>query len=525
MRAPRPSLLLVALVAAVAGRLPAQLQPLTVPRGTLRLDLLGRFESFDRRWNDGVREEWLGDVDGRRFDRSVVPGLEAAEARLADLTGLGDVALSLGTARATQLVNLGTMGVGGAFGVNRWLTVFGTVPFVRVAAKTRLALDGEGGNAGLNPADPVFGSAAGQADAAAFFAAFTQATATLQNRLANGDYDADPSLRALAQQTAAEATALAAGLFDLLSGPGTASPFLPRAGTPVAAALLQRVQQLQATLAGPLGVAGFTALPPLPAGPATTDDLLGYVTGPEGPIAARPFDDVPDLTYLGDVEVGAVVALVDRFPASSYGRGIRAAVEATLRLPTARLDEPDRFFDLGTGDGQTDVEVGLTADAALGRFGARLSAGYNLQLEGSLDRRVAPPGQLAPASTLASLRRNPGDVLRLGARPFVRLAPFLALSASVDYWRRGEDRYAYAADQAPVSGADLGQLALGSRAEAVVLGGALSFAHTGLDRRRAQRLPLDASVRYERVASSATGRVAAAHVVRVDLRFYTGLFK
>lgn len=523
MRLPLPLLALLA-VTGVAP-LAAQVLPLTVPRGKLRVDFHGRFESFDRRWNDGVREEWAGDFDGRPFDRSVVPGLAEAESRLRNLTGLGDVGLSLGTGHATQLVNRGTAGVGGAFGLTRWLTVFATVPVVRIAAKTQVTLDGATGNAGPNAADPVFGTAAGRAEAAAFLGALGQAAATLQARVAAGDFDADPSLKALAQQTVARADNLSSALFDLLLRPGTASPFLPRIGTPVAAALVQVVQQLQGTFAGSFGISGFTALPPLPSAAVSTDGLLAFVTSPDGPVVARPFDEIPKLSYLGDIELGAVVSLADRFPAARYGRGIRSALETTVRLRTARLDRPDRFLDLGTGDRQPDLEVRLVTDVALGRVGARVSAGYNLQLPGNQNRRVAPAGQLAPAASLAAVRCDPGDELHIGARPFFRLAPFLALSASADYWRRGTDRYSYVAGQPPIEGVDLAVLALGSRADALVLGGALGFAHSGLDRHGTMRLPLDASVRYERVARSGMGLVSDSHLVRVDLRFYTGLLR
>ena len=38
-------------------------------------------------------------------------------------------------------------------------------------------------------------------------------------------------------------------------------------------------------------------------------------------------------------------------------------------------------------------------------------------------------------------------------------------------------------------------------------------------------MPLDASARYQRIASSTFGRVADSHVMRIDLRFYTGVWR
>jgi hypothetical protein len=281
------------------------------------------------------------------------------------------------------------------------------------------------------------------------------------------------------------------------------------------------IRDLQNTLAGFPGVTSFSALPPLPTTGLDDAGLTRYLTDPDGPIAAAPFDDVPPISFIGDIELGAGLSLLDRFPRTTDGHGIRAALETTVRLRTARLDTPNRFLDIGTGDRQPDIEVALVTDIGLGRFGVRLDGGYNLQLAGNQNRRVAPPGQLAPANTLAGLRRDPGDVLRLAARPFFRLAPNLMLSGSVDYRRQGADVYEYVSGQPPIEGVELSALAVGTRADALLLGAAVTFSHSGLDRFGVLGMPLDASARYQRIASSTFGREADSHVMRNDLRFYT----
>jgi len=273
-----------------------------------------------------------------------------------------------------------------------------------------------------------------------------------------------------------------------------------------------------------LDLPSFSGTPPLPGSSFTGSDYTAYLTNPDGPIAAKPFDEVPALSYVGDVEIGAVVRLLDHFPASSYGKGMRSALETTVRLRTARLDTPDRFLDVGTGDRQPDLEVNLVTDVGAGRIGTRVRVGYNLQLAGNQNRRIAPPGVIAPANTLAGLRRNPGDVIQAGLQPYYRIAPYLAIGASLDYWRRGRDAWDYAAGQPPLEGLDPNVLAEGSKADAALFGLSLIYTHSGVDRHGRQRLPLDARIRWQRVASSFTGRVADSHVVMVDLRFYGNLF-
>ena len=50
-----------------------------------------------------------------------------------------------------------------------------------------------------------------------------------------------------------------------------------------------------------------------------------------------------------------------------------------MRFPTGRLAPPDRVLALGTGDGQTDVELRITADVGSGRWGFRAEGLYNRQ--------------------------------------------------------------------------------------------------------------------------------------------------
>jgi hypothetical protein len=300
---------------------------------------------------------------------------------------------------------------------------------------------------------------------------------------------------------------------------------LPTASSAPGAALLAAIQQLRADLAA-AGISSFTAPLNLPTARAGMDDFTAYLVDPAGPIAGQPLDDTPYFTLLGDIEVGAAIALVNRFPASRIGSGFRAVLDATVRLPTAELDRPDRFLDLGNGDRQLDVDVNLTTDVALGRFGLRMAGGYNLQLAGTQSRRVSAPDQpIAPAATLAQVRRDPGDVIRFSARPFLRLATYLSLYGAVDYWSRGTDQYGYLAGQTPIEGVDVNVLAAGSKADALLVSGGISYSHSGENKLGILKLPLDASLRYERIVRSGTGIIPDASTVRVDLRLYTRLWQ
>lgn len=512
LRAALPALLLCLTTLAPIA---AQVTPLTVPKGVLRLDFGGEFRSWDWRWLDGQRQEAAADLGRSSLDRSFIPGLAASEDLVKPILGVQTVDLSLGRSTASTITNLGTIALGGGYGLTRRLTVFGRVPIVSVKVEPRFLIDSTGATAAFNPAlgNPVAHSV--------FRSELAVAIADLTARIAAGDYDADPARKALAQATVTQARTLQTQFDALLAASNT---FLPHTASPAAAALVQVVRQLQATMTL-LNVTSFGSTPAFPSAYTNATDFNAFVADPTGPIAARPIDEIPVFSYLGDVEIGAVYSLLDRFPTSGLGSGIRAYAQATVRLRTAKLDSPDRFLDVGSGDRQPDVELTLTTDLARGRLGARLSGSYNVQLAGNQTRRVARFDQpIAPATSLAGVRRDPGDVLTLSARPFLRLATYLSLYGGVDYWSKGRDVFTYASGQPPIEGVSIDVLGDGTRADAVLLSGGVSYSHSGLDKRGLLSLPMDASFRYQRIIRSGMGIVPDASTLTIDLRFYTRLF-
>jgi hypothetical protein len=501
------------LTVASAGSVAAQVTPITVPKGRLRWEFFGELQSWDWRWRDGRREEAAADFARSPLDRTQIPGLQATEDRLERLTGLSQIDLSLGSSVASQLVNLGVRGVGFALGLTKAITVTAAVPVVSVKIEPRFVLDTSGSNVGLNPGALGFDNLIAELQAAG---------SAIEARLA--DPTLPPAERATLDALLIRIQTMEPELRALLVDPTTAAGFLPTASSPAGAALTAEIQRLQTDLAA-AGITGFVSPLTLPAGRAGAGDFAAFLSNPAGPIAADPLDTTPYLVRLGDVEVGAAIALLDRYPAARIRSGVRAVLDARVRLPTAQLDRPDRFLDLGTGDRQLDVDLNLTTDLAIGRFGLRMAGGYNLQLAGEETRRIAPRDQpIAPASRTALVRRDPGDVIRFSARPFVRLATHLSLFGAVDYWSRRADAFSYAPGQPPIAGADLGVLAKGTKADALLLSGGLSYSHSGESKLGILKLPLDASFRYQRIARSGTGILPDANTVRVDLRFYTRLW-
>jgi len=516
---PRPVRALGFLWIAAALPLAAQLAPITVPKGLLRLDFGGRFDNWDRRFLNGVKQDPGADFTHNPFSASFLPTLAAAEAELRRVTGVQAISLSLGSSSSSMLVNVGTGSIGAAYGLTSRLTLFGTVPIVRVRIQNRFSLDSTDANAGFNPADPSFGDAAGAALTSSFLAQFQSTLTTISARIAAGTYDANPAQKALAQQIVTQGTPLHGDLKALLE----TVTFLPVAGSAAAGSLLAPIESLQTSIETLDPAFSFTALPALPARGPGGQEFEDFITSPDGPMQGRPFSP-PILQYIGDIEVGAAFTWLDHRPRSG-GIGVRSVLVGTVRLRTGQLDRPDNFFDIGTGDRQPDVQGDLVTDFVRGRIGARVTARYVLQLPGRQERRLSPPDHpLAPAATLAAVEWDPGEIVEGSFEPFLRIGPTLALTAGVRHRSKRADRYTYVRNQAPIEGTTPDVLASGSEQNATAFSAGLSFTHDGHRRDGTVGMPMEAALRWEKVTRSSLGRVPASESVSMALRFYRKIF-
>jgi hypothetical protein len=479
------------------------------------VDLDGSVETWDHRWLDGERAPLGTDLSSPAAGSNLLPSLLDADARIGRITGITGYRLNLGALTTDALADESRGSLGLALGLTPAITIFGNLPLVRTRVQAAFALaPTTTSDAGLTP---------GTDAQASFFGQFDASLATLSQRLANGDFDGDPALKARAASTLQDATALRDDLFGLLGDPLTASSFVPTATSTAGTAVTTRLSTLQATLASDFGVAGFSELPTLPTEPAARADVLAALSDPSGPTALQL--DETKLTFRGDAEAGVALTLVDRWDRARGRGGFRAAVEGLVRFPTGEVARPDRVLALGTGDGQTDVEFRITADLGAGRWGLRGEGMYNRQLAADYILRVAPPTQpLAGLDLLSAVRRDPGDLVRIAVRPFFRLAPQFAIEGMAMHWSRGEDAVSYLTADDEIPGVDASVLAQDTKATATVLGIGITYNNRGGLRPGAQGLPIDASWAYQRVVRTSGGLVPDAHTFQAQLRLYFGLF-
>ena len=487
----------------------AQLAPVGVPPGVVRFEVDGPFDSWDTRFRDGDKEGLGAALSAPALNGDVLPTLAPYDTIIRRVTGLGDFRLNLGGLTTDAQADVSAAVLGLTAGITRSIAIFGRLPLARSRVQTDLQLDPEGANAGLNP---------GATAQNPFFTQFDAALTTLEAQIASGAYDGDPARLALAEATLADGDALFGDLFTLLGDPATASVFVPTTTSDAGTALSARLAELQTTLDTDLGVGGFATGPELPAGPATSEELAAFVGDPGGPIGLEPGD--AELMFRGDAEAGLAVTIADRWDRDGRRGGLRAAAEGLIRFPTGERRRVDRALAIGTGDGQTDIELRGVLDLGSGNVGVRLEGGYNRQLAGDVIERVAPPSQaFPPRSLLASVRLDPGDVTTFAVRPFFRLARTFALIGSLERWSKGEDAVEFS-DADALPGVDPSVLAQETDASATLVSIGVTYSNPGALRPGGTGLPVDAGWTYERIVSASGGIVPDVHRLRARLRLY-----
>ncbi|MEZ4412403.1 MAG: hypothetical protein R2910_05415 [Gemmatimonadales bacterium] len=492
----------------------AQLPEIGVPRGIVRFGIGGDFANTSNQFFQGTEEPFRSQFATSTLGTAYYPGLAANQAQIASLTGNANYALSLGGATMRAQASIGTLQLGATVGLTSKLSLFGVVPIVRQQVQVDYRIDSSGANTGFNPADPVFGSAAGRDSVNIFLADYKAALDTLDLRLQAGFYDGNPTDSALAVATLATGTAYYEGLTSLFVAPGEAGDFVPLAGSAAGQAMASAVTGTQTNLAA-LGVPSFTQPLPLPADALTPSEYNNYLSSAGGPIVASPIVTTTSF-LLGDVELGASYTLIDRWNRPGRPGGLRVVAQGLVRLPTGYQPLSNNFVSVPTGGGQTDLQLSMVADVGGGKVGARFSGSYNDQLSLTSERRITLPSQPIPwANRLATVTTDPGNETALSALPYFQFAPGFAIVGVVRYWSHGADAVEYASATDAITGVSASDLATDTKRTATIVGGGLSYApaQTG------PKVPLDAFWIYETVVSASGGVVPKAGTMRMGLRW------
>jgi hypothetical protein len=241
-------------------------------------------------------------------------------------------------------------------------------------------------------------------------------------------------------------------------------------------------------------------------------------------------------SHIGDLEFGMKVLLLDTFGgnaaarAHTQGVGARFAVGGLARLGTGQIERPDDIFDIGTGDGQTDVEGNAAVDFVVGRrFWASVVGRYGVQLADEKTFRIPDvarnPYLMKYREQIVS--RDLGDYIELEASPRYVYNDYLSFSANWLYRRKGEDKYTGSFTTEGPAGEpvtlDASILGVGSDETEQRVGGGASFSTLrAYDRGRA-RLPLEVQFSHWQ-SISGSGYAPKRFTTQIQLRYYTRIF-
>lgn len=493
-----------------------------VPKGRIRLQASPVFESWDTRFGRGparASEEELGQDLTDPTTLSLFPGIASLATAIQEVTAAPFDPV-LGATAGLIRQDITRIEFGGHIGVTDWLTVGAVVPWTRTRSVVDVAFtpDSLNANLGLNPSITapssvdLFLSSASSAQASAAGYASTEC--------ASGP---GPSC------TAAQDLAARAAAFDAAMGAAYASsPFFPLSGTTIGDALIQSAAQLDADLTA-AGLGGLASLVLSTDALLEEGDLAALATQPGvGFGYSLPLSTRPSFWSIGDVEASARIRALDNLTPTGPewtppGLGYRVTGHVLVRLPTGTQSDPDVPLDLGTGEGQTDLEGGVTATARFGRrLGVTAGAFYGVQGSTTLTARIAPPEQvLVPSSRRTQVTWRPGAYLGGSIAPSLRLAPSITLSGEYRFFHKRRDEFELVDTALP---ADPTVLALESGVKAHVVGGGLRYDTVDSWRRGDASLPIEIHLRLLTTVAGSGGQVPKTTRVEAGLRLFRRLW-
>ena len=501
-----------------------------VPRGHLRIQFDPSFTAWDSRFGERTQggalisgEEALGSDLTDPSGATLFPAVADLESHLRALSADGSYSGVLGATSGRVSQDVTRIDFGAHVGVFDRLTIGVVVPLVKTHTSVDVAVrqNGVGSDLGINPT--VSETNAVQS----FLDGLSGAQASSLAR-AETLCSADPASGAC---SAAQSLATRVGSFVASSeGAYSASAFFPVQGSSIAQSLVDAVTALDGELVD-AGLGGIGA-PMVFATELLTEQSLvdAPSTGAFG-IDGSPLQGLNSLWVLGDVELSALGRLLDGEVRDSSSVTPRVsyflAAGVLARLGTGSVDAHDIFLDVGTGDGQTDIEARLLAFLGLGdRVGIHLGLRYGVQQSLSLLRRVAPRELvMPPANTLRAVRWTPASYIGVDVEPVWRLSPTLSASASYRLYSKGIDSYAILGDEVEGSPqVDITDLERESGATAHRAGLGLRYSTVGPWRAGEASRPLELHVRVVSSIAGSGGHTPVATTVEFGIRLFRGIW-
>jgi len=514
-----------------------------LPRGAVRVTAQGTWATYNELYGPGGKLEALGaPFTSDSLGARQLEILRPLRTSIRTLAQQPNADVSLGPIRTDFTARIARSALLLDLGLTSRIMLTTRVPYEHTISEVVLDVNprnesGIRANIGINPARASQAGVVTAANRAVVDSLLRVAQEVSTRLTACGAASTDPvcSDQSRARTLVNDARAMATGIATTYGiGADTARgfQFVPLAQSSLQTAIAARLDALNAsfkayipTLAAFGSPAG--ALAPISAGAASAliSDSLGVA-----PIG------LVERSHLGDIEVGAKVLLIDTFGglagarAHREGLGLRVAVGGLARLGTGQPERPDDMFDVGTGDGQTDIEGNGAMDLVIGRrFWASFVGRYGVQLADEKEFRIP---DVARNPFLAAYRektvsRDLGDYIEFQATPRYVYNDYFSLSANWTYRLKGEDKYTGTFTATDLTGQsvtlDASILGTGTEQSEQRIGGGASFSTLRAFERGRARLPIEIQFLHWQTISG-EGYLPKQFSSQIQLRYYTRLF-
>lgn len=501
-----------------------------VPQGRLRLQFNPSFTAWNSRFGERTEggalvsgKEALGSDLTDESGAALFPAVADLESHLRALSGNDTYSGVLGATSGLVSQDVTRIDLGAHLGVFDWLTVGVVVPLVKTHTSVDVAVrqNGVGSDLGINPT-------VSEADAVQRFLDALSGAHASSLAQAETLCSADPASGAC---SAAQSLASRVGSFFASSeGAYFASAFFPLQGSSIAQSLADLATALDADLVD-AGLGGIGATM------AFATELLTQASLADAPsvgafgIQGSRLQGLNSLWVLGDVELSALGRILEGEVRDSSSVTPRVsyslAAGVLARLGTGSVDAHDIFLDVGTGDGQMDIEARVLAFLGLGsRVGIHLGLRYGVQQSLSLLRRVAPRELvMPPANTLRAVRWTPAPYIGVDLEPVWRLSPELSALASYRLYSKGIDSYAILGDE-PEGSAPVDITDLERESGVTVHRAGLGLRYSTLEPWRAGEAsrPLELHLRIMSSIAGSGGHTPVATTVEFGIRLFRGIW-
>ncbi|MBC7791572.1 MAG: hypothetical protein H7Z74_16625 [Anaerolineae bacterium] len=515
----------------------------TVPRGVVRMRLATSSTRFDSRYglSSGDRSTALGlPLSFDSIGVNQVPALLPIRTALRRVTGISTLDVNLGRSVTRIDATVQSFPLGVELGLTDRLSIGMLVPIVRTRAEVSFNTNatGENANIGLNPA---LNNATLRAQNDMLFAQLDAAANALAGSIS--DCQLAPSgsnCSVILERGPAELANTETLLSGLQQVYGT-SIFVPTTGSTADASIRQNVQTLASTYTDVFGLRDSQNQPLIASsGPASARSIVGasdlnsILANAETGFGVEPIQTTTR-TGVGDIEVGAKLQVFNTLSKKQRltirrGFGFRTAVSGVARLGTGTLDSPDNLVDIGTGDGQNDIEARSQSDFVFGRkFWLSVVGRYGWQLAGQTTLRVTDlTSPLFAAFGRRQVDRDPGDYMELEVTPRFVLNDLFSISGQYSYRRKEQDRHAGRFDTTDIFGdpitIDASILDAGTEQRESRVSAGVSYSTVAAHHLGRARYPLEVFVQHVESLSGSGANVPKIRQQIVQLRLYMRIF-